>query len=58
MGWADLILAGGVQHMTHVPMGTGADPNPRLKDFTDPQMISMGYTAEMVARKYNISRKE
>lgn len=58
MGWADLILAGGVQHMTHVPMGTGADPNPRLKDFTDPQMISMGYTAEMVARKYNISRAE
>ncbi|HPD56750.1 MAG TPA: thiolase family protein [Smithellaceae bacterium] len=58
MGWADLILAGGVQHMTHVPMGTGTDPNPRLKDFTDPQMISMGYTAEMVARKYNISRKE
>jgi acetyl-CoA acyltransferase len=58
MGWADLILAGGVQHMTHVPMGTGTDPNPRLKDFTDPQMISMGYTAEMVARKYGISRKE
>ncbi|HDQ04344.1 MAG TPA: thiolase family protein [Deltaproteobacteria bacterium] len=58
MGWADMILAGGVQHMTHVPMGTGTDPNPRLKDFTDPQMISMGYTAEMVARKYNISRKE
>lgn len=58
MGWADLILAGGVQHMTHVPMGTGTDPNPRLKDFTDPQMISMGYTAEMVARKYNISRRE
>ncbi len=58
MGWADLILAGGVQHMTHVPMGTGTDPNPRLKDFTDPQMISMGYTAEMVARKYNISRQE
>lgn len=58
MGWANLILAGGVQHMTHVPMGTGTDPNPRLKDFTDPQMISMGYTAEMVARKYNISRKE
>lgn len=58
MGWADLILAGGVQHMTHVPMGTGSDPNPRLKEFTDPQMISMGYTAEMVARKYGISRQE
>jgi acetyl-CoA acyltransferase len=58
MGWADLILAGGAQHMTHIPMGEGSDPNPRLKDFADPQMVSMGYTAEMVARKYGITRKE
>ncbi|TYO96170.1 thiolase family protein [Desulfallas thermosapovorans] len=58
MGWADLIIAGGVQHMTHVPMGTGADPNPRLGEFTDPNMSSMGYTAEMVARKFNISREK
>lgn len=58
MGWADLIIAGGVQHMTHIPMGTGSDHNPRLKEFCDPNMISMGYTAEMVARKFNISREE
>lgn len=58
MNWADLILAGGVQHMTHIPMGTMSEPNPRLKEFTDPQMVSMGYTAEMVARKYGITRQE
>lgn len=58
MGWADIILAGGAQHMTHIPMGTMSDPNPRLKEFTDPQMVSMGYTAEMVARKYGITRQE
>ena len=58
MGWADLILAGGAQHMTHIPMGTMSDPNPRLSEFCDPKMVSMGYTAEMVARKYGISRKE
>jgi acetyl-CoA acyltransferase len=58
MGWADLILAGGAQHMTHIPMGTMSDPNPRLKDFCDPQMVSMGYTAEQVARKWGISREE
>lgn len=58
MGWADLIIAGGVQHMTHIPMGTGSNPNPRLGEFCDPNMISMGYTAEMVARKYNISREK
>ena len=58
MGWNDLVIAGGVQHMTHVPMGTGSDPNPRLGEFTDPRMVSMGYTAEMVARKYGISREK
>lgn len=58
MGWADMIIAGGVQHMTHIPMGTGSNPNPRLVDFCDPNMISMGYTAEMVARKFNISREK
>jgi len=58
MGWMNMILAGGVQHMTHIPMGTGSDHNPRLGLFCDPKMISMGYTAEMVARKYGISRKE
>jgi acetyl-CoA acyltransferase len=58
MGWADLILAGGAQHMTHIPMGTMSEPNPRLSEFTDPQMVSMGYTAEMVARKYGITREE
>ncbi|NLN38373.1 MAG: thiolase family protein [Smithella sp.] len=58
MGWSDLILAGGAQHMTHIPMGTMSEPNPRLSEFTDPQMVSMGYTAEMVARKYGITRQE
>ena len=58
MGWAEMILAGGCQQMTHIPMGSGSDPNPRLGEFCDPQMISMGYTAEMVARKYGITREE
>jgi len=58
MGWSDLIIAGGVQQMTHVPMASGFSPNPRLGEFTDPDMIRMGYTAEMVARRYNISREK
>lgn len=58
MGWAEMVLAGGVQHMTHIPMGTGSDHNPRLGQFCDPKMISMGYTAEQVARKYGIGREE
>ncbi len=58
MGWMDMIVAGGVQHMTHIPMGTGSEHNPRLGEFCDPKMIFMGYTAEMVARKYEISREK
>lgn len=58
MGWSELILAGGVQHMTHVPMGFGNEHNPRLEEFCDPNMKNMGYTAEIVARKYGISREK
>ncbi|KGK85480.1 acetyl-CoA acetyltransferase [Desulfosporosinus sp. HMP52] len=59
MGWgSELIIAGGVQHMTHVPMGTGSLPNPRFNEFTDKNASSMGWTAEMVARKYGISREK
>ena len=36
MGWADLILAGGAQHMTHIPMGTMSEPNPALSSSLDP----------------------
>lgn len=55
---AELILAGGVQHMTHIPMGFGNEHNPRRGEFTDENFISMGWTAEMVARKYGIPREE
>ncbi len=58
MGWGEIMLAGGVQHMTHIPMGFMADPNPRLGEFADPKMSSMGYTAEVVARKYGVSREK
>ena len=45
--------------MTHAPMGSGYyEPNPRFGEFCDTQMLSMGYTAEMVARKYGISREK
>ncbi|MGI6412643.1 MAG: thiolase family protein [Syntrophomonadaceae bacterium] len=57
-GWQELIIAGGVQHMTHVPMGFGSDPNPRGGEFYDIRMRNMGITAEMVARKYGVSREK
>ncbi|NLG32020.1 MAG: thiolase family protein [Syntrophomonadaceae bacterium] len=57
-GWQELIIAGGVQHMSHVPMGFGSDPNPKGGDFYDIRMRNMGITAEMVARKYGVSREK
>lgn len=53
----DVMIAGGVQHMTHIPMGAGADLHPDLGNYMDIMAINMGYTAEIVAREFNISRE-
>ncbi|QNG18987.1 thiolase family protein [Rhodococcus triatomae] len=47
-GQYDVVIAGGVEHMGHHPMGEGADPNPRfLADkLVDPSALVMGNTAE------------
>ena len=47
-GAYDIALAGGVEHMTHHPMGEGIDPNPRYlaEKLVDPEALLMGKTAE------------
>lgn len=47
-GMNDLVLAGGVEHMGHHPMGEEVDPNPRfLADrLVDMSALVMGQTAE------------
>lgn len=58
-GWGgDVQIAGGVQHMSHIPMGAGADVHPDLGNYMNMMAINMGYTAEIVARRFNISREE
>jgi acetyl-CoA acyltransferase len=58
-GDADLIMAGGVESMTMVPMGGyTARPNPDLAESYPEVYTPMGITAENVAAKYNISREE
>lgn len=57
-GWAgDVEIAGGAQHMSHIPMGAGADVHPDLAKYMDLRSINMGHTAEVVARRFNISRE-
>ncbi len=57
-GWSDVVIAGGVESMTCVPMGGHMfRPNPSLTDRDARLYTSMGITAEIVARKYGISRQ-
>jgi len=57
-GWGgDVCIAGGCQHMSHIPMGAGADIHPDLGQYMDLGAINMGYTAEIVARQFGISRE-
>jgi len=45
---ADIVVAGGVEHMGHHPMGAEADPNPRIvtEKMVEPKYFNMGVTAE------------
>ncbi|WP_029069766.1 thiolase family protein [Jonesia quinghaiensis] len=47
-GFADITIAGGVEHMGHHPMGFDADPNPRFvaERIVSPDALNMGVTAE------------
>jgi acetyl-CoA acyltransferase len=56
-GLGDVYICGGVEHMGHVPMTTGIDPNPELSLSIAKGAGSMGMTAEMLARMFSISRK-
>lgn len=47
-GAYDVVIAGGVEHMGHHPMGKDSDPNPRFMSerIVDPAALNMGNTAE------------
>ncbi|MGH3104826.1 MAG: thiolase family protein [Gaiellaceae bacterium] len=48
MGAADVVLAGGIEHMGHHPMGEDVDFNPRFvaERLVDTSAVTMGATAE------------
>ena len=51
-GCGDIFIAGGIEHMTHLPEGAGADLNPKRFEFVDRSSSSMGLTAENLAVMY------
>ena len=60
-GWSEVMIAGGCETMSHIPMGGNtARPNPDWSyDGSMPMVyVSMGVTAENVAANYNISRED
>ena len=59
VGASEAIIAGGVEFMSQVPiMGLTPSPNPYLVEHYPQVYISMGLTAENVAKKFGISREE
>ncbi len=58
-GFADVIIAGGAESMSMVPMsGNTFAPDPYLAEHYPAVYTSMGVTAENVARKYRVGREE
>ncbi|OHE35101.1 MAG: acetyl-CoA acetyltransferase [Syntrophus sp. RIFOXYC2_FULL_54_9] len=60
-GWSEVIIAGGCETMSHIPMGGSVlrpDPEWDLDGGMPNVYVSMGITAENVAADYNISRED
>jgi acetyl-CoA acyltransferase len=54
----DVQIAGGVEHMGHIPLEKDFDPSPRFFYRNSQATVNMGLTAENLAARYKISRRE
>jgi acetyl-CoA acyltransferase len=58
-GAAEVVIAGGTESMSLVPMGGNkVAPNPTLLERYPDSYLGMGLTAELVAQKYGIDREQ
>ena len=58
-GWSDVVIGGGIESMTYVSMpGNMPRPHPEYSRKSADLYVSMGITAENVAKRYGVSRKE
>ena len=54
-----VVIAGGAESMSLIPMGgSKPSPNPWLAEHYPASLLTMGLTAERVARHYNVSRED
>ena len=57
-GWSDIVIGGGLESMTYVPMGGNLPrPHPEYAKKHAELYVSMGVTAENVASRYQIARE-
>jgi acetyl-CoA acyltransferase len=57
-GWSDIVIGGGLESMTYVPMGGNLPrPHPDYAKKHAELYVSMGVTAENVAARYQIARE-
>ncbi len=54
----DVQIAGGVEHMDHIPMNKDYNPSPRMFHHHCEGVMQMGLTAEYLTMKYSISRQQ
>ncbi len=58
-GMNEVVVAGGVESMSRLPMGGhNISPNPYLAEYYPESYMSMGHTAEEVARRFGVSRED
>ncbi len=58
-GWSNVVIGGGVESMTYVPMGGHMPrPHPKWTQAHADLYTSMGITAELVAERYAVSRQD
>ena len=53
----EVFVVGGVEHMGHVPMTHGLDPNPEMSKHSAKAAGMMGITAEVLAKMHGITRQ-
>jgi acetyl-CoA acyltransferase len=56
-GCEDVQIAGGVEHMEHIPMTKGYESSPGLLHRFSEAVMQMGLTAEFLALKYGVNRQ-
>jgi acetyl-CoA acetyltransferase family protein len=62
-GAYDIVVAGGIESMTRVPMGSNAQGpgspfGPRMSERYDGRLVPQGLSAEMIAERWGIKRDE